>query len=111
MEEPGCGLFRSAELVGDASWRTDLHGWLTHTIRPLFDRRVLQVSEDILVARRLLVEDARKSGHTYSQPGLIIAATVLHHGLTVVSRNTRQYRRTQTPVSNPWTDSSPAALE
>jgi predicted nucleic acid-binding protein len=31
---------------------------------------------------RLLVEDGRKAGDTFSQPDLIIAATALHHGLT-----------------------------
>ena len=35
------------------------------------------------------VEEGRKSGHTFSQPDLFIAATALHHGMTVVSRDTR----------------------
>jgi toxin FitB len=38
---------------------------------------------------RVLVEDGRKAGYTFSQPDLIIAATALHHGLTVVTRNGR----------------------
>jgi hypothetical protein len=29
------------------------------------------------------IEDGRKAEHTFSQPDLIIAATALHHGLTV----------------------------
>lgn len=37
---------------------------------------------------RLLVEEGRKAGHTFSQPDLIIAATALCHGLTILSRNT-----------------------
>jgi len=51
---------------------------------------------------RLLVEDGPKAGHTFSQPDLIIAATVLRHGLTVVSRDTRDYERAHVPVVNPW---------
>lgn len=47
--------------------------------------RVLAISEDVMFKWRLLVEEGRKTGHTYSQPDLIIAATALHHGLTVVS--------------------------
>lgn len=43
-------------------------------------------------------------GHTYSQPDLIIAATALDHGLTVVSRDESDYERAGVPVSNPWTD-------
>lgn len=98
------------ELSSDANRRAELHGWLTHTVRPLFEQRVLEVSEDILVAWRLMVEDGRKSGHTYSQPDLIIAATALHHGLTVVSRDTSEYRQAHVPVFNPWTDSLPTAV-
>ena len=98
------------ELASDANRRAELNLWLTHTIRPLFEQRVLEVSENILVAWRLLVEDGRKSGHTYSQPDLIIAATALHHGLTVVSRDTSEYRRARAPVFNPWTDPLPTAI-
>jgi predicted nucleic acid-binding protein len=90
------------ELVTDANRRAELNGWLTHKVRPLFERRVLEVSEDVLFKWRLLVEEGRKSGHTYSQPDLFIAATALHHGLTVVSRDTREYRRAGAAVFNPW---------
>jgi len=54
---------------------------------------------------RLLVEEGRKEGHTFSQPDLIIAATGLHNGLTVVTRNTDDYARTRVPLLNPWVDS------
>lgn len=91
------------ELVPDANRRTELHAWLSQTIRPLFAQRALDVSEDILFTWRLLVEEGRKSGHTYSQPGLFIAATALHHGMTVVSRDTSEYERAGAPVLNPWT--------
>jgi predicted nucleic acid-binding protein len=50
----------------------------------------------------LLVEDGRKAGHTFSQPDLIIAATGLQHGLTVVSRDTADYAKARVPVFNPW---------
>ncbi len=58
---------------------------------------------------RLLVEEGRKSGHTFSQPDLIIAATALQHGLTVVTRDPRDYLRAGTPVVNPWNSSSRGA--
>jgi hypothetical protein len=50
----------------------------------------------------------RKAGHTFSQPDLIIAATALHHGLTVVSRDVSDYQKARTPVLNPWVDPLPA---
>ena len=68
----------------------------------MFDERVLAVSEDVMFKWRLLVEEGRKSGHTFSQPDLIIAATAVCHGLTVLSRDTSDYERARTPVVNPW---------
>ena len=57
---------------------------------------------------RLLVDEGRKVGHTYSQPDLLIAATGLQHGLTVVSRDTGDYARTGVRLFNPWVDAVPA---
>jgi hypothetical protein len=51
---------------------------------------------------RLLVEDGREDGHTFSQPDLIIAATALHHGLTVVTRGMSDYQKARAPVLDPW---------
>ena len=90
------------ELVTDAGRRAELNDWLTHKVRPMFAQRVLPVSEDVMFKWRLLVEEGRKSGHTFSQPDLIIAATALEHGLTVVSRDTADYEKARVPVFNPW---------
>ena len=63
--------------------------------------------ENRIVERRLLVEDGRKAGHTFSQPDLIIAATALHHGLTVVTRDVSDYQKARAPVVNPWLHTPP----
>ena len=93
------------EGVTDARHRAELNDWLTHKVRPMFDQRVLAITEDIMFKWRLLVADGRKAGHTYSQPDLIIAATALHHGLTVVSRDTSDFKKARVPVLNPWRES------
>jgi predicted nucleic acid-binding protein len=98
------------ELVADAGRRAALNDWLAHKVRPMFEQRVLAITEDIMFKWRLLVEDGRKAGHTFSQPDLIIAATALHHGLTVVSRDVRDYRKARASVLNPWTDPPPAVV-
>jgi predicted nucleic acid-binding protein len=97
------------EVVPNPGRRAELNEWLTHKVRPMFDGRILAVTEDIMFKWRLLVEDGRKTGHTFSQPDLIIAASALHFGLTVVSRDTKDYVRARVPVFNPWTDSLPEA--
>jgi toxin FitB len=92
------------ELLPDASRRSDLNDWLAHKVRPMFEQRVLAISEDVMFKWRLLVEDGRKAGHTFSQPDLIIAATAQHHGLTVVSRDTKEYVAARVDVFNPSVD-------
>ncbi|VAY87145.1 Ribonuclease VapC [mine drainage metagenome] len=90
------------ELLTDANHRAELNEWLTHKVRPMFDQRILPVTEDIMFKWRLLIEDGRKSGYTFSQPDLIIAVTGLHHGLTVVTRDTGDYAKARVSLFNPW---------
>ncbi len=96
------GIRFGIERIADAVRRAELNDWLTHRVRPMFEQRVLAVSEDVMFKWRLLVEEGRKAGHTFSQPDLIIAATALYYGLTVVSRDTRDYERARVSVINPW---------
>jgi predicted nucleic acid-binding protein len=95
------------EVLAEVTRRSELNNWLTHRVRPMFEHRVLPISEDVMLKWRLLVEEGRKLGHTFSQPDLIIAATGQHHGLTIVSRDTSDYVKARVSVFNPWTDPPP----
>jgi predicted nucleic acid-binding protein len=66
----------------------------------------LRPDEDVILKWRLLVEDGRKRGHTFSQPDLFIAATALEHGLTVVTRDAADYAAAGAAVFNPWKDTT-----
>jgi predicted nucleic acid-binding protein len=90
------------ELVGDPVRRAALNDWLTQTVRPMFKNRILPITEETMLKWRILLEDGRKAGHTYSQPDLIIAATALLHGLTVVTRDRSHFDKTGVPVLDPW---------
>lgn len=41
--------------------RDELTRWLIHTVRPMFDERILSVTEDILFRWRVLLEEGAKS--------------------------------------------------
>ncbi len=90
------------ELQQDPVRRAELDDWLTRSLRPTFERRTLPLTEAILLKWRLLMVEGRKSGHTYSHPDLLLAATALHHGLTVVTRDRRDFDRAGVPVFDPW---------
>jgi predicted nucleic acid-binding protein len=90
------------ELVEEPNRRAELNDWLAQKVRPMFDQRVLQVSEGIMLKWRLLVEEGLKTGRTFSQPDLIIAATAFEHGLTLVTRNVKDVGGLGVEVFNPW---------
>ena len=92
------------ERVEDVVRRAELADWLANEIRPRFENRVLQVTEDIMLRWRVLVEQGRQRRHTFAQPDLIIAATALHHGLIVVTRNAADYELAGASLRNPWLD-------
>ncbi|MBX9931188.1 MAG: type II toxin-antitoxin system VapC family toxin [Methylobacterium sp.] len=94
------------ERIADVGRRAELNDWLSLKVRPLFRGRVLAITEDVMFTWRLLVEEGRKSGHTFSQPDLIIAATAIHHGLTLVTRDVGDYARTRAALFNPWIDAT-----
>ena len=92
------------ELIDDVVRRAELHHWLDQRLRPLFDQRALALTEDILLQWRLMIESGRKRGHTFSHPDVLIAATAAESGLTVVTRNVKEFVAAGVPVFNPWKD-------
>ena len=76
--------------------------WLDRTLRPLFAGRVLPVTEDALLRWRLMLEAGRKTGHTFSEPDLLIAALAALAELIVVSRDTSEFIAAGVPVFDPW---------
>jgi predicted nucleic acid-binding protein len=90
------------ELILEPERRADLHHWLAQRLRPLFDRRALPITEDILLQWRLMIEAGRKRGHSFSHPDILIAATAVQHGLTVATRNTGEFLAAGVAVFNPW---------
>lgn len=96
------------EVLDDTERRAELNDWLTLKVRPMFAGRILEVSEDVMFKWRLLVDVGRKQGHTFTQPDLIIAATAIVHGITVVTRDTSDYQLTRASLYNPWTDPIPS---
>jgi predicted nucleic acid-binding protein len=89
------------KLQQEVTRRAELNEWLMGTLRPAFKGRILPVTEDTLLKWRTLMEDGRKTGHTYSNPDLLLAATALQHGFTVLSRDRSDFDKAGVPVFNP----------
>lgn len=76
--------------------------WLTHAVRERFGDRTLPFDERAAMAWGGMVGRAELQGVTLPPIDSLIAATALVHGLTVVTRNTRDFERCGVPVVNPW---------
>lgn len=92
----------------DPALRVELRSWLDDVLRPWFGNRVLPVDEEMILRWRHLLALGRSRGHTFTQPDLFIAATADLHGLTVVTRNTRDFAAAGVPTFDPWADPTPA---
>jgi predicted nucleic acid-binding protein len=91
------------ERLADAARRRDITLWLERTLRPLFAGRVLDVSEDVVLRWRQMLEAGRQRGHTFGQPDLSVAAIAALEALVVVSRDIREFVAAGVPVLDPWT--------
>jgi predicted nucleic acid-binding protein len=84
--------------------RTHLETWLEVDLQARFSGRIVPVDSAIADRWSLLASAAKRKGKTLSVIDGLLAATALHHNLTVVSRNARDFTETQVQVVNPWED-------
>ena len=91
-------------ILPDIKRRVTIEAWLEKDLHDYFDGRILPVSEDIADRWGTL------TGQTYLKGKLIpvidglIAATAIHHNLTLITRNTRDVEGAGVNLFNPWQD-------
>ena len=81
--------------------RTLLESWLEAELRVRFAGRILSIDAGVAIdgERRPRV---KAKGAVLSTIDGLLAATALHHNLTIVSRNIGDFTQTHVPVLNPW---------
>lgn len=112
LADAGAGdLFMSAISIGEIVYgiarlpagakRRELEAWLSVTERHFADR-VLPIDRDIAQLWGELTAKVSAAGRTLHAADGLIAATALHHGMRVMTRNTKDYEATGVLLTNPW---------
>ena len=84
--------------------RARLESWLEVDLQARFAGRIIAIDAGIGDRWGLLAWEARKTGRVLPVIDGLLAATALHHNLTVVSRNAPDFAMTHVRVLNPWRD-------
>ena len=82
--------------------RVMLQDWLDIDVRSWFAGRIFPVTEAIAERWGNLAATAKQRGLTLAVVDGVIAATALHHDLTLVTRNAKDFDRLGIDISNPW---------
>lgn len=82
--------------------RTTLQYWLDHDVRPWFAGRILPVTEPIAERWGHMAAAAKRNGAALALVDGILAATAIEHGLTLVTRNVKDFAGLGVELLNPW---------
>jgi predicted nucleic acid-binding protein len=82
--------------------RMHLETWLEVELRARFSGRILPIDSAIADRWGFLAAEAKRKGKALSTVDGLLAATALHHNLTIVSRNVSDFADTHVPLLNPW---------
>ena len=82
--------------------RAQLETWLEIDLHLLFGNRILPVTLPIADRWGELAASRQNAGRPLHVPDGQIAATALEHGLTLVTRNEKDFIDLDLPIFNPW---------
>jgi hypothetical protein len=95
-------LRRGVDLLAAGRRRQRLDGWLRNELADRFHGRILAVDSPVADAWGRLMAHASRAGRTVGSMDAFVAATAEAHGLTLVTRNVRDFERLGVDLLNPW---------
>ncbi len=93
---------KGIDLLPASQHRDALQDWLEVDVRSWYAGRILPVTESIAERWGHLAAHAKQQGIAVKVVDAVIAATALEHGLTVVTRNVKDFAGLGVVLLNPW---------
>lgn len=97
-------LRHGVDRLADGARRRGLDAWLRHDLPRRFEGRVLSVESRIADRWGEVVARREAAGRPIGIMDGFIAATAIVHELTLVTRNTADFKSTVEQIVNPWAD-------
>ena len=95
-------LQKGALRLPEGKKKSELLLWLHHDLINRFGSRVLPLDQQVALRWGEMQAQLEKQGKPMPSVDSLIAATALHHQLTVVTRNTRDMETCGVALYNPW---------
>jgi toxin FitB len=93
---------KGAAILPQIKRRAYLESWLESDLQVRFAGRILAIDNPVADRWGWLTAEAQLKGKPLSAIDGLLAATALHHNLTIVSRNVSDFANTPAPILNPW---------
>jgi len=110
--QPATALFLSAVTIGEirkglivlplGRRRSELETWFRTDLLVWFSNRILPVTHAVADRWGVLDGQCQLNGTPLNTADGMIAATAIEHGLTVVTRNVKDFAGLGVAVFNPW---------
>ena len=95
-------LQKGVSKLPDSRRKRTLQSWLERDIRQRFEKRILDITPEVIIAWGKLQAETELNGQKLPVTDSLIAATAQIHNMTVVTRNVSDMERCGVEVLNPW---------
>lgn len=93
---------KGTSLLPQSKRRRELEAWLTNELPARFNGRLLAITGKIADLWGEMTAQAQIKGPPLPVVDSLLAATALHHELTIATRNVQDFSACGVPVINPW---------
>jgi predicted nucleic acid-binding protein len=97
-------LRRGFVILAASKRRDELERWFENDLLPRFQERLLPVTHSIADRWGVIDAESTLKGTPLNTADGMIAATALQYGLTLVTRNVRDFAGLGVEIFNPWDD-------
>lgn len=86
----------------DSTRKSDLQTWLNRDLRERFVGRTIAIADNEALLWGTMMASAEAEGKPMPVVDSLLAAAALFHGMTLVTRNTRDIQASGVKLLNPW---------